>query len=88
MGQDWEHSSKELKLLSRMFGHLQIFSGFFHSWLVMHGGEVQKRLLYTVPAGFCDQPPSGGSRSLKPARPLKQEAGYSDRVVAKARVWV
>ena len=29
----------------------------------------------TVPAGFCDQPPSGGSRSLKPARPLKQEAG-------------
>ena len=29
----------------------------------------------TVPAGFCDQPPSGGSRSLNPARPLKQEAG-------------
>ena len=33
-----------------------------------------------MPAGFCDQPPSGGSRSLKPARPLKQEAGYSENV--------
>ena len=35
--------------------------------------------------GFCDQP--WGLRSLKPARPLKQESWYSDRVVAKARVW-
>ena len=42
----------------------------------------------TVTTGFCDHPPSEGSRSLKPARPLKQEAGYSDQVVAKARVWV
>ena len=31
------------------------------------------RLESTVPAGFCDQLPSGGSRSLNPARPLKQE---------------
>ena len=42
----------------------------------------------TVPAGFCDPPPSEGSRSLNPARPLKQESGYSDQVVAKARVWI
>ena len=42
----------------------------------------------TVPTGFCDFPPSEGSRSLKPARPLKQESGYSDRVVAKARGWI
>merc|ERR1719150_1041369 len=26
----------------------------------------------TVPAGFCDHPPSEGLRSLKPARPLYQ----------------
>ena len=43
-----------------------IFNFGFHPDVVMN----------TVPAGFCDQPPSGGSRSLKPARPLKQEAGY------------
>ena len=41
----------------------------------------------TVPAGFCDHPPSEGLRSLKPARPLQQGSGYSDRVVAKARVF-
>ena len=45
-------------------------------------------LTSTVPAGFCDPPPSEGLRSLNPARPLKQESGYSDQVVAKARVWV
>ena len=49
---------------------------------------VRKRNRSTVPAGFCDHPPSEGLRSLKPARPLKQESGYSDQVVAKARVWV
>ena len=43
---------------------------------------------YTVTIGFCDHSPSEGSRSLKPARPLKQESGYSDQVVAKARVWI
>ena len=46
-----------------------------------------RRLLFrTVPARFCDHPPSEGLRSLKPAWPLKLETGYSDRVVAKARV--
>ena len=40
----------------------------------------------TVTIGFCDQRPSGGLRSLNPARPLKQESGYSDQVVAKASV--
>ena len=39
----------------------------------------------TVTIGFCDHPPSEGLRSLKPARPLKQEV-YCDQVVAKARV--
>ena len=30
------------------------------------------------PLGFaCDQPPSGGLRSLKPAKPLKQAFGYT-----------
>ena len=42
----------------------------------------------TVNIGFCNHPPSEGSRLLKPARPLKQGSGYSDQVVAKARVWV
>ena len=42
--------------------------------------------IITVPAGFCDHPPSEGLRSLKPAQPLKQESGYSDQVFAKARV--
>ena len=36
--------------------------------------------------GFSDHPPSEGSRSLNPARPLKQGSGYSDQVVAKASV--
>ena len=44
-----------------------------------------RSIVSTVTIGFCDQPPSEGLRSLKPARPLKQESGYSDRVVAKAR---
>ena len=42
----------------------------------------------TVTIGFCDHPPSEGLRLLKPARPLKQESGYSDQVVAKTRVWI
>ena len=42
----------------------------------------------TVNIGFCNLPPSEGSRLLKPARPLKQGSGYSDQVVAKARVWI
>ena len=46
------------------------------------------QFLHTVKIGFCNHPPSEGSRSLKPARPLKQESGYSDQVVVKARVWV
>ena len=52
---------------------------------------VNRRKSYnTVNIGFCDQPLSGGLRSLKLARPLKQEFGYSDhdQVVVKARVWV
>ena len=42
----------------------------------------------TVPIGFSDHPPSEGSRSLNPARPLKPESGYSNQVVLKSRVWV
>ena len=38
----------------------------------------------TVPIGFSDHPPSEGSRSLNPARPLKPESGYNDQLVAKA----
>ena len=41
---------------------------------------------YTVPAGFCDHPPSEGLRSLNPEWSLKQESGYSDQVVAKYNV--
>ena len=62
-------------------------------------GMLTSRKFSQTPAiGFCDHPPSEGLRSLKPARPLKQESGYSgrlkqesgysDRVAAKARVWV
>ena len=40
-------------------------------------------VLITVTIGFCNLPPSEGSRSLKTARPLKQESVYSDQVVAK-----
>ena len=40
----------------------------------------------TVNIGFCNHPPSEELRLLKPARPLKQGSGYSDQVVAKARV--
>ena len=49
---------------------------------------VQFTDICTVTFGFCDQPPSGGLRSINPARPLKQESGYSDQVVVKARVRV
>ena len=46
------------------------------------------RLGNTVLAGFCDQPPSGGSSPLNPAQPLKQEAliAFSDHLVAIPRV--
>ena len=37
----------------------------------------------TVNIGFCDQHPSGGSRSLKPVRPLMQEAGYHLAAIPK-----
>ena len=40
------------------------------------------------PLGFATSLRQGGFRSLKPARPLKQEFGYSDQVVVKARVWI
>ena len=50
--------------------------------------QVRSAFPNTVPAGFSDHPPSEGLRSLNPARPLKLESGYSDRVAAKARVWV
>ena len=42
----------------------------------------------TVPIGYSDHPPSEGSRSLNPARPLKPESGYSNQVVLKSRVWI
>ena len=41
-----------------------------------------------VSIGFCDQSPSERLRSLNTEWSLKQESGYSDQVVAKARVWV
>ena len=44
--------------------------------------------IHVFTIGFCDHSPSEGSRSLKPARLLKQESGYSDQVVFKARVWI
>ena len=40
----------------------------------------------TVNIGFRNHPPSEGSRFLNPARPLNQGSGYSNQVVAKARV--
>ena len=46
-----------------------IFNFGFHPDVVMN----------TVPAGFCDQPPSGGSRSLKPARLAKARQGIATR---------
>ena len=49
---------------------------------------TEERNKYTVNIGFRNHPPSEGSRFLKPARPLKQGSGYSNQVVAKARVWV
>ena len=52
-----------------------------------HRRDIAPFFGITVSIGFCDHPPSEGLRLLKPARPLKQESGYSDRVVAKARVW-
>ena len=38
--------------------------------------QEKNQYLTTVPAGFCDPPPSEGLRSLKPA------------AAAKARVWI
>ena len=39
--------------------------------LIKAGADVSRvSYLLTVPAGFCDHPPSEGLRSLKPARPL------------------
>ena len=35
------------------------------------------RVMSTVPIGYSNHPPSEGSRSLNPARPLKPESGYS-----------
>ena len=43
-------------------------------------------VLITVNIGFRNHPPSEGLRFLKPVRLLKQGSGYSNQVVAKARV--
>ena len=43
---------------------------FYHQTNLKSLKSLSSGLLYTVPAGFCDYPPSEGLRSLNPARPL------------------
>ena len=81
---NWRAKSIDVLLLLMSLKFTQCNSTFSKkssTLLLLHMGEkvkiVPSRKMNlqdnTVPAGFCDQPPSGGSRSLKPARPLKQE---------------